>query len=163
MLNPTLSGLPATLRLLLVCFALVSTLACRSTTTLPHQNSGHDGLALEGYDPVSYFDAEMPLRGSSDFTVRHDQLVYRFASLENQERFQRDPERYVPAYGGWCAYAMADGQKVEIDPKAFLVQEGRLLLFYRSFWSDTRKLWLNDADALLERADEHWTRISAER
>ena len=82
------------------------------------------------------------------------------ASEANRERFKAAPARYEPAYGGWCAWAMVDGSKVEVDPKSFLVEEGRLFVFYDGFLADTRKKWLKKGGAELRpKADAAWRKI----
>ncbi len=122
-------------------------------------------LAIEGYDPVSYFPegGATPAKGLKELTFTHAGATYRFATQANLDRFRADPARYEPAHGGWCTYAMGkDGTKVEIDPKSFVVADGRLFLFYKDFFNDTRKSFLKDQAALTQRADDNWTRLSGE-
>lgn len=122
-------------------------------------------LAIEGYDPVSYFPegGATPTKGLKDLAFTHAGATYRFATQANLDRFRADPARYEPAHGGWCTYAMGkDGAKVEIDPKSFVVADGRLFLFYKDFFNDTRKSFLKDQAALTHRADANWTRLSGE-
>lgn len=117
------------------------------------------GAALQGYDPVAYFaeGGGQPRKGEAGYELVHGTVTYRFHSEENRARFQRDPARYEPLYGGWCAYAMADGERVDINPESFLVTEEGLFLFYDGFWGDTRKMWLDEGhDSLKERADRAW-------
>ncbi len=119
-------------------------------------------LALQGYDPVAYFPegGGQARKGAKERTVRFDGITYRFATEKNRALFLAHPTRFEPDYGGWCAYAMASGDKVAIDPESFLVQKGRLYVFYKSFLANTRKKWLKDADGLQVKADGEWTRIS---
>ena len=91
-----------------------------------------DNLAVHGYDVVSYHD-DKPLKGSKDITVTLHGITYRFANEANKDRFNADPMSFQPAYGGWCAYAMADGDQVDIDPKTFTIIEGKTYLFYNGF------------------------------
>lgn len=130
-----------------------------------HDNVGADGLALEGFDPVSYFpegggDSK---EGEKDITATHREATYRFATEKHRELFDANPERYVPAYGGWCAYAIADGEKVEVDPEAFIIQNDRLMVFYRTLLTDTRKPWKKDAEAYENKADTQWDKITGEQ
>lgn len=115
-------------------------------------------LAIGGYDPVSYFSegGGKPAKGQERFTEVYRGVTYRFASSENRERFRADPAKFEPAYGGWCATAMAEGKKVEIDPKSFKVTNGRLFLFYTDFITDARKKWVKNENALVVKADEAW-------
>lgn len=95
--------------------------------------------------------------GSPEFATRYEGARYLFTSERNLHLFQADPDRYLPAYGGWCAYAMArSGDRVEVDPEAFKIMDGRLLLFYRSGWNNTLKKWDREPDRLLEKADTNW-------
>jgi len=69
-------------------------------------------LAIEGYDPVSFFAGE-PQKGKAELKLTHNGVTYQFASQANLNKFKANPEAYEPAYGGWCAYAMGDsGKKV---------------------------------------------------
>ncbi len=131
-------------------------------------NLAKDGLALEGYDPVSYFRFEAskqgPLKGDAKYEVKLEDAIYRFTNEANKQEFLKNPGKYRPAYGGWCAFAVAESkEKVEVDPKSFLLQEGRLLLFYKGFLADTRHKWQNtktkSADEYLKEADAHWPEL----
>lgn len=126
-----------------------------------HFSLGKDKLALEGYDPVAYFPegGGKPAKGSDRNSATHKGVVYRFASEANKALFLKTPERFEPQYGGWCAYAMAQGEKVEVDPKSFKIADGKLLLFYKSFFDDTREKWNKDESALARRADAAWKTI----
>jgi YHS domain-containing protein len=122
-------------------------------------------LAIKGYDPVAYFPegGGEPKKGKPEFAFEFKGVTYHFASQENLDRFKADPAKYEPAYGGWCAWAMRDGDKVQVDPKSFLVQGNRLLLFYDGWLGDTRAKWLNgDAKAECAEADAAWKKISSE-
>lgn len=135
---------------------------------LTHYNLPKNRLAIEGYDPVAYFPeggaGQKPTKGDARLEHTHRGVVYRFSSRANLELFLRNPARYEPAYGGWCAWAMADGgRKVEIDPKAFIVDEDRLFLFYKDWFTDTRDEWKKDPSSNAPKADANWERISGER
>lgn len=130
-----------------------------------HYNLAKDSLAIEGFDPVAYFPegGGKPAKGDAKFELTHEGVKYRFASQANLDRFKGDPAKYEPAYGGWCAYAMGnDGSKVEIDPKSFTVENDRLFLFYKDFFTETRKSWLKDEKSLLPKAEANWKKTSGE-
>lgn len=118
-------------------------------------------LAIEGYDPVAYFSegGGKPLKGSDKITLTHRGVVYRFASEANKALFAKTPDKFEPQYGGWCAWAMAQGEKVEVDPKSFKITDGKLYLFYKSFFSDTREKWLKDEFVSTKKADANWKSI----
>src|SRR4029077_1390107 len=84
---------------------LVSAVARAETPPVAAVNAA-DGFALKGYDAVAYFTTGEPTPGVDEYTHRWKGVTYRFASAENRDRFRADPERYVPQYGGYCAYGM---------------------------------------------------------
>ena len=139
----------------------------RAEETVPKRDESHfnlakDGLAIEGYDPVAYFKEGGGKATPGDPAITHsiDKTTYRFASEANRDLFKADPEKYEPAYGGWCAYAMgAKGEKVTVNPKAFIVSDGHLFLFYKTFLTDTRKPWNEEAEKLESAADSHWIEV----
>lgn len=122
-------------------------------------------LAIEGYDPVAYFPegGGKPRKGDKGTTFTHNGITYRFTSKEHLELFKSNPDKYEPAHGGWCTYAMgASGEKVEVDPESYVVENGRLFLFYKGFFADTRKQFLADKAKLLSAADDHWRKAAGE-
>ncbi len=132
-----------------------------ASTPPVHHNLGAGQLALKGFDPVAYFDGPA-VEGKAEFTATHRGVNYRFASAEHRTRFLAAPEKFLPAYGGWCATAMAKGEKVEIDPANFKVTGGRLFLFYKGLWGNARKDWDQDEPGLTSQADAHWQKLSGE-
>src|SRR5882757_2814936 len=97
-----------------------------------------EGLAIKGYDPVAYFTLGQAVKGSKEFAISDQGVLYYFSSAANKEEFKKNPSRYEPQYGGWCAYAMGkDGSKVEIDPETFKIINGKLYVFYNKFFNNT--------------------------
>ena len=143
-------------------FAEMRSAAAGAADARRHYNVDKQKLALQGYDPVAYFDGGKPRRGSTGITADVGGVTYRFESAEHRERFLAAPGNYEPAYGGWCATAMAKGKKVEIDPASFKITDGRLFLFYRDIITDARKPWVNDEANQRSKADAHWKRIAGE-
>jgi len=88
----------------------------------------HGGLAIRGYDPVAYYQQSAPVKGSSQFSSQWQGARWLFASAENRDRFQAEPEHYAPQYGGYCAYAVSKGRTASIDPEASKIVDGRLYL-----------------------------------
>lgn len=122
-------------------------------------------LAIKGYDPVAYFPegGGEAKKGSKDFEYTHKGVTYRFASQAHLDLFKKAPDRYEPAHGLWCSWAMAEGEKTEPNPKAFIVKDDRLFLFYDGFFGNTRNDWLKgDHNELAARADREWLKISRE-
>jgi YHS domain-containing protein len=96
-------------------------------------------LAIEGYDPVAYFTAGVPTRGTPEFEYEWDEHRYRFVSAEHRDLFKADPARYAPQFAGFCAMALTQGQFLNINPQYWLVSEGRLYLFAMEFGPDRFK------------------------
>jgi len=103
-----------------------------------------DRLAIDGFDPVAYFPegGGKALKGDAKFTHEHKGATYRFASQTNLDLFKNSPAKYEPAHGGWCSWAMIDGDKIQIEPESFIVKDGRLFLFHKGWLGDTRPKWL---------------------
>jgi YHS domain-containing protein len=115
------------------------------------------GVALKGHDPVAYFTDNAAVRGSDAFTATHDGVTYKFASAANRDAFVAAPARYLPRYGGFCAYGAAEGYKADIDPRAFSIVEGKLYLNYDS---DIRTKWEKDVPGYIGKADRNWPAVS---
>ena len=142
---------------LVISFILVS--STPQELRLKHFNLS-EGLALQGYDPVSYFKDKKALVGSKDFLVRYKGVLYRFSSSGNKALFIAKASQYEPEYGGWCAYAMGlDGSKVEIDPKTFKIVNGKLYLFYNKLGNNTLTDWNKNEPSFLLKADSYWLKI----
>lgn len=118
------------------------------------------GLAIDGYDPVAYFTSAKAIKGSKSFSHTVDGVIYYFSSDANKQAFVKNPSHYEPQYGGWCAYAMGEtGEKVEVDPETFKVTDGKLYLFYNSFFNNTLPKWNSNEDKLKTQADKSWKKI----
>lgn len=114
-------------------------------------------VAIQGYDPVGYFTQGKAIKGKKEFTTSYQGVVYKFSSSENKEAFLKNPSKYEPQYGGWCAYAMGSaGEKVEINPETFKIIDGRLYLFYNAYFNNTLKSWNKDQTNLKTKADNNW-------
>lgn len=116
-------------------------------------------VALREFDPVSYFQNK-PTKGTSQFEYRYKGIYYYFANAANRDEFKKNPDKYEPAYGGWCAYTVAQsGERVKIIPTTYKIVNGRLYLFY-NFSNDNRlEKWnAGDEKKLLAAADKNWQR-----
>lgn len=115
------------------------------------------GIAYDGYDATTYF-GQKPQKGKKEFSSTFKGIVYLFVNANNKAIFDANPEKYEPAYGGWCAYAIgAKGEKVEPDPENFKIVNGKVNLFYKSFFSNTLDDWNKDEKNLKPKADQNWT------
>jgi YHS domain-containing protein len=118
-----------------------------------------NSIALEGFDPVSYFSGQ-PQKGNKNFHYNFRGAVYNFISLANRQAFISGPFRYLPEYGGWCAFAMGNsGDKVDVDPKTFKIINGKLYFFYNKYFNNTLNSWNENEGALMKEADQNWNNI----
>jgi len=125
-----------------------------------HLNLDRSGLAIQGYDPVSYFSDKGPEKGNKEFTLYHQGVTYYFQNAENRSKFEASPAKHQPVYGGWCAYAIAhSGQKVEVDPETYKIIDHRIYLFYNFYFTNTLKKWNQDETKLKQNADSNWEKI----
>jgi nicotinamidase-related amidase len=133
----------------------------RSRAYLGARNLPASGLALQGFSPVSYFTKGRAEPGDPRFRVEQKGATYYLTSARQVEQFNRDPDRYEPAYGGWCAFGMAIQDKFPIDPTKFKIVDGKLLLFLNNEAVDALKLWEQGDEAeYVRKADAHWKKVS---
>ena len=116
-------------------------------------NLDQSGVAIQGHDPVAFFTDQKPVKGNPALGLRHHGALYYFASKEHRELFKRDPAKYEPAFGGYCAYGVSRGKLVEIDVAAFQIVSGRLLLQYSK---GVRDDFNKDPRGNLVKADANW-------
>jgi YHS domain-containing protein len=115
------------------------------------------GLAVHGYDVVAYFTTGKPVLGSDKFAVAHDGGTYRFASQANLDAFNKDPAKYEPAFGGFCAYGVALGKKFDGDPHFWKIVDGRL---YLNLNGDIQAKWGEDIAGNVAKANDNWKGIA---
>ncbi|WP_299049586.1 YHS domain-containing (seleno)protein [uncultured Polaribacter sp.] len=118
------------------------------------------GYVAEGYDVVAYFN-NIAAKGNKKFSTTYDGVQFKFVSKENLKTFVKSPKKYIPAYGGYCAYAIGvKGEKVSINPKTFEIRDGKLYLFYNAWGTNTLELWQKEgAEDLKQKADKNWKKI----
>ncbi len=139
---------------LLVVVAVLTLSAAASAGSV---NQSEGGLALQGYDPVAYFTANKAVKGSDQFQTQYQGATYNFESAKNRDAFAANPAKYAPQYGGYCAYGVASGHKVNIDPEAFSVVNDKLYLNYNKV---VRFLWKRDVPGNITKADQNWPEVS---
>jgi len=122
----------------------------------PYFNVDRTGLWVEGYDPVACMDGKA-VEGQSDLSFTYQGATFRFATQAHRDLFKKEPTKYLPQYGGWCAYALgANNEKVTVDPETFKIKNGKLYLFYNAFFNNTLEDWNKDEVRLNEQADANW-------
>lgn len=138
----------------LLLFTLAGPATAGAETPLrPDINMTEDGVALEGYDVVAYFVVGGPVRGSAEYSADYDGVTYHFASPEHRDLFLESPEKYLPAYGGFCAYGVAQNKKVGVEPDVWKIVGGRLFLNYSA---SVQAKWEEDLTGNIGRADLNW-------
>lgn len=122
------------------------------------QNNGTEISApvMGGYDPVSYFNAENPMRGNGSHTATHNGGTYLFANKENKEAFMANPRKYSPQFGGYCAYGVALGKKFYSDPTIWKIVDGKL---YLNLDKKIQKKWNEDMKSHITKAHSNWRGI----
>ncbi|MFK7889225.1 MAG: YHS domain-containing (seleno)protein [Granulosicoccus sp.] len=142
--------------ILLLAFAMLgSAIAAAPVNTL--EKSGLLGrfkpsdVAIRGYDTVAYFTEGKPVEGSSEFTAEWQGANWQFSSAENQALFEANPEQYAPQYGGYCAYGVASGYLVKIEPENWTIVEDKLYLNYDS---EVQAKWEKDIPGFLQQANQ---------
>ena len=115
-------------------------------------------VALKGYDPVSYFTDGRPEKGSSEFTFAFDDTTYWFKSAEHRTLFAADPEHYAPQFDGYCAVQVSRGHKVEADPEAWTITNGKLYVFSGK---PGVPIFQQQPVAIAEKANENWSKLRA--
>ena len=131
---------------------LLLAIAIAGTASAGEVNQDH-GIALKGYDPVAYFTAHKPVKGSARHEFAYGGTTYEFASAAHQKLFAAAPEKYLPQFDGFCAYGVATGHKADIDPAAFTIVERKLYLNYSPKIQAT---WRQDIPGYLEMAEDAW-------
>jgi YHS domain-containing protein len=141
---------------------LAGSVVAQGNTAIRKSNYNLDGgIAISGYDPVAYFTQQKAVKGSKENATVYDGVTYYFSSAQNKEEFKKNPAKYEPEYGGWCAYAMgAKGEKVTIDPGTFKIINGKLYLFYNKFFNNTLTSWNKDENNLKKNADVNWQKAN---
>jgi len=130
-----------------------------SNSLLKHLNLEVNNVAISGYDLISYFDNN-PQKGKQSINAKFNNRIYYFINENNRNKFIKSPSKYLPKYGGWCAYAMGNtSEKVEIDPKTYKIVGDKLYLFYNKYFTNTLNSWNEDQEILKQKADINWSKI----
>ncbi len=126
------------------------------TGTAHAADYSHSTPAVQGYDVVSYQASKRPLRGNGHFVATHKGATYQFSSQANLDAFESNPDRYVPAYNGYCAFGVSVGKKFIGDPEVWRVVDGRL---YLNLDTGIQTEWLKDVPGRIKTADGKWSKI----
>lgn len=139
--------------LIAIALTVVTT---RATAPKPAINKGADSVAVKGYDAVAYLVSGKAIVGSAKFEYSWSDATWRFSSAENRKRFTRDPTRYAPQFGGYCAWAISRGYTADVDPEAFQIVDGRLYLIYSK---SVQMRWDQDIPGNIAKAEANWPAV----
>ena len=114
------------------------------------------GKAIKGYDVVDFFKVQQPVMGTDSFAYTYKKVQWLFSSRENLEAFKADPEKYIPQYGGYCAYGTSQGHKAPTETGTWTIVNDRL---YFNYNQKVKSMWLKDQQALIKKADLQWDLI----
>ncbi len=120
------------------------------------QDVTHSTPGLSGYDPVAYFTEGKPMRGSGYHVAVQDGVTYAFATAEHKKLFLANPQQFLPAYGGYCAYGVAVGKKFVADPEVWKVLDGKL---YLNLDKNIQAKWDKDIPGYIKKANSNWSDI----
>lgn len=148
-------------KLVLFVLILVSSISfAQNDAKRINQYNLENKVAIQGYDPVGYFNQGKAIKGKKEISASYQGVIYKFSSSENKDAFLKTPSKYEPQYGGWCAYAMGSaGEKVEINPETFKIIDGKLYLFYNAYFNNTLKSWNKEETKLKSQADTNWKNL----
>lgn len=123
------------------------------------------GFVAEGYDVVSYFVDKKPQDGKEKYQTAYDGAKFKFSSEKNLNLFKENPTKYIPQYGGYCAYAVAAKKtKMYVDAEAYEIRDGKLYLFYNSWLSNKLEDWQKgDTKKLQAQGDKNWEELKQEK
>jgi len=124
-------------------------------------NIDNSNIALQGYSPVSYLDLELAQIGNKDYKSTYEKVVYYFTSEEQKAKFDKNPTKYLPQYGGFCAFGCYAGAKFRVNPNKFIVENGKYYLYLANVELDAKQLWLAEKNhsKLKKTADKNWSKL----
>ena len=143
---------------LLVAIPALAAFANHTPDHVQLLNLNGDGVILDGYDPVAFFTDGKPVMGSSAYQSKADGAIYYFASADHKALFDKEPMKYEPQFGAFCAYAVSQGRTAPIDVNTFSIVGGRLVVQHNA---RAVKLWNEDVQGNLKKADKYWPAVVA--
>jgi YHS domain-containing protein len=147
---------------ILVVLSVVLTLGVNAQDKMS-TNIDNSNIALQGFSPVSYLDLGLAQRGNKSFKSEYNKVAYYFTGSEQQKKFDANPKKYLPQYGGYCAFGVYAGAKFRVDPSKFVVKDGKYFLFLNNVELDAKQLWLEEKNhsGLKNIADENWSKLKS--
>jgi YHS domain-containing protein len=122
----------------------------------PVYTASKEKLALSGYDPVAYFVAGKPVKGSGTISTTYNGATWHFASEANRTTFAADPAKYAPQFGGYCSWAVSQGYTASGDPLAWKIVNGKLYVNYNQ---DVAATWSKDISTNISKGNANWPKV----
>lgn len=150
----------------LVKSAILTVAILTATATFAQDNKANNidnsNIALQGYSPVSYLDLGIAQKGVKQYKSEYQKVVYYFTTAEQKAAFDKNPTKYLPQYGGFCAFGIYAGAKFRPDPNKFIVKDGKYFLYLYNLELDAQQLWLaeNNHQKLVAVANTNWEKLS---
>jgi YHS domain-containing protein len=140
----------------LVTGSLIAAAVAATPIAALADDAAHSTVGVGGYDLVTYQTGKKPLPGNGNYLTVHDGVTYLFVSEANKVAFDAAPTKYLPAYGGWCAFGVSVGKKFVGDPNVWEVVDGRL---YLNLDNSIKTMWLGDVHGNIAKAEKNWPKI----
>ena len=116
----------------------------------------HSRIALEGYDPVAFHSSNRAIKGNPGISAEYYGYKYLFSSEANKAKFEKEAEKYLPSYGGYCAYGAALGILFPVDIDTWEIIDDRLVL---QFSHDVKQKFAEQKDENIRKANDNWIEI----
>ncbi|MEO9852313.1 MAG: YHS domain-containing (seleno)protein [Reichenbachiella sp.] len=151
-----------TIKILSLMVLTVWATSCIQAQDKQAYNIDNSGVGLQGYSPVSYLDLGKAQLGKKDYKATHEGVTYYFTSADQKATFKKNPKKYLPQYGGYCAFGVYAGAKFRVDPNNFIVKDGKYFLYLNNLEVDAKQLWEdeNNHSDLKKKADSNWEKLS---
>lgn len=144
-------------KVVFVLLALLMSVSVDAQNVKTKYNVDDSKIALQGYSPVSYIELGIAQKGIKQHKSTYEDVNYYFTSAEQKKMFDNNPKKYLPAYGGYCAFGIAVGAKFRIDPNKFIVKNGKCYLFLYNIEVDAQQLWVDgNHNELVAKANKNW-------
>lgn len=140
-------------QILFLLIAVISASTFAQTSKSAKHINTENGIAIQGYDPVAYFENSKAIKGNKEITATFQDATYYFSSKKNKATFLKNPNHFIPQYGGYCAYGMSFDHDAPIDPKSFAIIDNKLFLNYSS---EVNEMWLKELADRMELANNNW-------
>lgn len=143
-------------QILILLMAVLSASTFAQTSKSIKSVNTANKVAIQGYDPVAYFESNKATKGNNAISATFEEATYYFSSENNKTLFLKNPTQYQPQFGGYCAYGMSEGYEAPIQPEAFTIMDNKLYLNYSL---KVKEMWSKERLQRIEKANENWKKL----